>query len=231
MAANTIFTKAHFQQLHSEKCASLKSKMTSIYKSHVKGILMSPPFSYTEGISKGVSDGVVDYGDKLLSSVMVDSDDEGELDEVNQVGDDMQAMVDVTLLELVINDHPTESQRQIIHKLYPIPQKGFHISQITVMQFAKALEEIRNFLKMRAFQGFVAAVALLGDFSEDGVVFGGQQTVPLEVIESQVQNMLAGRGKQLAPLAVDVIMEKEGQLVVSSIKANEDDVEHFTISA
>ena len=37
--------------------------------------------------------------------------------------------------------------------------------------------------------------------------------VPVEVIEYQIQNMLAGRGKQLAPRAVELIMV--------AIKANE----------
>ena len=71
---------------------------------------------------------------------------------------------------------------------------------------------MRNYLKMRAFQEFFAVIALLEDCSEDGVLFGGQQTVPVEVMEGQIQNMLAGCGKQLAPMPVDLILVKGGQL-------------------
>ena len=229
MAVPVIYEKAHFQQLHAGKCASLKGKVMSIYKSTATGILMSHPFAYSERISREISDGIIDYGDKLMTNALAESDSEEELEDLNQMGDDMQTMVDVTLLELTIDSNPVEQKKDVVHKLYPIPQKGFHISQARANQFSKAIEEIRNHLKTRAFQGFVAAVALLGDFNEDGIVFGGQQTVPLEVIEGQIQKMLAGRGKQLAPLALDLIMVKDGQLIVSSIKANEDAVEHFTI--
>ena len=85
-----VFSAAHFQQLHSDKCASLKGKVTSVYKHTAKGILMSPPFCYPQRISMEVSEGIVDYGDKLMSNALAESDSDGDLEELNQIGEDMQ---------------------------------------------------------------------------------------------------------------------------------------------
>ena len=224
------YGKVHFQQHHSGRYEALKEKIASIYTSTAKGILMSPPFSYCESISREVSEGIVNYGDKLMCNAMAESDDEDEeMDELNQLGDDFQAMVDLTLLVLTIDENEADAKKDVVQRLYTLPKKGFHISQGKTLQFMKAIEEMRNYLKTRAFQGFIAAIALLGEVTEDGVVFGGKQTVPVEVIEGQIQNMLAGRGKQLTPLAVDLIMVQNGQLKVSTIRANEDVVDHFRI--
>ena len=67
--------------------------------------------------------------------------------------------------------------------------------------------------------------------AEDGAVFEGQQTVPLGVIENQIKSMLQGRRKQLAPMAVDLITVIEGQIVVSTVKANDDTVEQYSIQS
>ena len=221
--------KAHFEQIFSERNDVLKDKIASIYTSTVKGTLISPPFCYSERISKEVSEGIVNYGDKLMSNVFVESDEEDEIDEINQIGEDFQVMVYGTILELSVDNNASQQKEIVLHTLYPMPGKAFHISKAAVNQFSKAIEEMRNYITMRAFQGFSAAIALIGEYSDDGVVFGGQQTVPVEVIESQIQNMLAGRGKQLAPMAVDLIMMKDDQLKVSTIKANEDAIERFSI--
>ena len=45
----------------------------------------------------------------------------------------------------------------------------------------------------------------------------------------QVQKMLEGRGKQLAPMAVDLVVVEDDHLKVTTVKANEYEVEHFTI--
>ena len=180
MAAPSTFDKAHFQQHVSQRNETVKNKIASIYISTAKGTLMSPPFSYSEKISGEVSEGIVNYGDKLMSNAMAESDDDDEMDELNQIGEDFQAMVPATALELTIDQQPPPVD--MVHNLYPMPDKGFYISKSTVSQFAKGLEEIRNFLKMRAFQGFTAAIILLGQWTADGVVFGGNQTVPVEVV-------------------------------------------------
>ena len=90
-------------------------------------------------------------------------------------------MVDLTLLELTIVEHVPQDKAEAVKQLYPMPKKGFHISKAKATQFWKGVEEMRIFLKMRAFQGFIAAIALIGDVNEDGAVFGGNQTVPTEV--------------------------------------------------
>ena len=223
--------KAHFLQLFSERNEVLKNKLASIHISTAKGTLISEPFHYPEKISGQVAEGIVNYGDKLMSNALAESDDEGEIDELNQIGEDFQAMVSGTLLELVVDENASDGKLQVVEALYPMPNKEFHITKSSATQFMKALEEIRNYMKMRAFQGFSATIALVGEHTEDGVVFGGQQTVPDQVIEEQIKNMLEGRGKQLAPMAVDLITVEGHELKVATIKANEDTIERFIIKS
>ena len=232
--AYSLYKKPHFEQHMSQRNESLKNRLASIHISTAKGILMSPPFCYSENISREISDGIVNYADKLMSNAMADSDDEDdEMIELNQMGDDFQAMVDTTLLLLIIDDKASHQKvlMDTLQRLYPVPKKAFHISRATTPQFYKGLEEMRSYLKTRAFLGFSATIALVGDYTEDGAVFGGQQTVPLGVIENQIKSMMEARGKQLAPMVVDLITVTDGQLFVSTIKANDDDVERYCIQS
>ena len=164
-----------------------------------------------------------------MSNALAESDDEGEIDELNQIGDDFQAMVDGTLLELNIDTNKPESTKDVVYALYPKPNKGFHITRGSAMVFPKALKEIRDYLKMSAFQGFSGGVALVGESNEDGVVFGGNQTVPVAVIEKQIQNMMEGHGKQIAPMVLVLITLEDNRLRVSTIKANEEEIERCYI--
>ena len=86
----------------------------------------------------------------------------------------MQTMVPITALELTIDSSVGGNFLKPVHDLYPMPDKGFHISKSSVNRFAEGLREIRNYLKIRAFHGFTAAIILSGHHTEDGVLFGGQ---------------------------------------------------------
>ena len=143
--SDPLFTKAHFQQLISERNESLKDKIRFIYISTAKSVLMSPPFSYSEKISKQVSDGIVNYGDKLTLNAVAESDDEDdEIEELNQMGDDFQTMVPITALELTIDSSVGGNFLKPVHNLYPMPEKGFPSAN----QASTSLREIRNYLKL-----------------------------------------------------------------------------------
>ena len=61
-------------------------------------------------------------------------------------------------------------------------------------------------------------------------MFGGQQTVPFEVLEGQIRLILESLGKQLAPMVVDLIMVRGSGIKVLTIKANEEAIETVKLS-
>ena len=51
------------------------------------------------------------------------------------------------------------------------------------------------------------------------------------MIEGQIQGMLVGRGKQLSPMAVDLVTAQGSSVNVSAIKANDDNIDRYCIQA
>jgi len=215
-------SKAHFQQEISKRNDALRDMVESLYISQAKSILSRPPFCYSEKISKEVSEGIVRHGDKLLSNATLDSEDEDdETDELNELGDEYQNMVNSTLLQLNIN--PKDESTDHIpptFRLYPQPNDTENTESAEAPVLGKALQEMKRFIEGRASQGFAAAIMLEGDCTEDGVSFGGQLVVPVDIIQAQVQKLLNTRGLNICPMAVDLVMKHhdkgvEGLRVVS----------------
>ena len=227
--------RAHFLQLHSAKNASFKETVCSMLIAKAKATLMSPPFCYPEKISKAVSEGIVKYGDKLMCNAMAESDsedDDQDIDELNQLGDDFEAMISNTQLELNVDgNRDCKNDVKIFRNLYPRPEKSVYVKKSCVNKFGNGLENIRDYLNYDAHKGLTATIALIGDTNKDGVIFGGNQTVPLQIIEGQIQNFLNGRGGQILPMAVDLIVKDSSGIgiKVSTIKPHAEIVQRVSI--
>lgn len=220
--------KNEFEQLFSIRNADLTDKLATLYISQVRGTLATPPYCYSLKIAKDVAEGIIKNGDKLMSNALAESDNEDDdLDAINQTGDDFKAIVPLTLLELTLNDNIANDVKKILYKMYPTPYKGFHITKARALQFSTALKQIKDFLKMHAFQGLTATIALLADSNEDGVVFGNNQTIPINILEEQIK-IINTCQKQLTPMIIDIIYFNKNAIYITSLKPN-DQTEKFTI--
>ena len=79
MAGPIPASKAELLQTLEHRNGEIKNTVGDIYINTAKGILMKPPFAYSESISSDVADGIVNYGDKLMANAIAEDDDEGEI--------------------------------------------------------------------------------------------------------------------------------------------------------
>ncbi len=70
--------------------------------------------------------------------------------------------------------------------LYPQPHDTKNIEYGNAPVFGKALQEMKKYIEGRGSQGFAAAIMLEGECTEDGVSFSGQLSVPVDIIQAQV---------------------------------------------
>ena len=181
----------------------IKDKVSGIYMGKVKEILMKPPFSYSEFIASDVADGVVNYGDRLMPNCMDCDDDDGKIDEVHEIGGSFQTLQENITLKIISGDYHGID----VYRFYTIDER--FISDSRVANFADTLTAVRAFLKTKAQKGFTATIVMLCDYTEDGLVFTSGQTVPVEILENQIQIMLTG--DQILPMAVDLVVVKDGR--------------------
>jgi len=203
----------------------IKNTIETMYINTAKGILMKPPFAYTE-LSAEVATEIIQYGEKIRVN---SEDDDPEMDELNTMGDDFQALQDSVIIEFSMNDDGTRQASMKHQILYPMPSNKEYVEHATVSNLSKCLEKIRDFLRSKACRGFIATVVMLGA-DEDGVVFSSGETVPVDVFESQIQQMLENRGELLLPRIVDLLfLHKDRHLTVSSIQDVHKQIERYTV--
>jgi hypothetical protein len=222
-----------FRQQFNHRNEHLKADLELIYINYVKNILTEVPFCYTDQMATSISEGIVTNGEMLMVNAEEDDEDEDKVDEMldklNEISEEFEDLVPETLLELRLDGDNAKEKREMLHSLYPVPTKHAHVQEKDAFQCSKALEAIKQFLSGKGKLGVCASIALLGDWTEDGVVFGGSQTVPLAMIEAQIMKMLANRGIDLTPMVVDLIAVGKDSIRVSSINANGNNVKHFEI--
>ena len=72
-------SKAELLQVLEHRNSEIKNTVCNIHINTCKGILQKPPFAYSESISNDVAEGIVNYGDKLMSNAIPEEDDHGEM--------------------------------------------------------------------------------------------------------------------------------------------------------
>ena len=130
-----------------------------------------------------------------------DDHDTCEMDEVNDFGDKFQALQKNVTLKIISGTNKDVSSFIAVDKDY--------IKDVKVKNFANILEVVKEFLKTEALKGVMATIMMLCDYTEDGLMCISKDTVPLEILEREIQLML--EGKQLLPMAVNLVVVKDGQ--------------------
>ena len=101
----------------------VKERIRTKYIRDATNMLMITPFCYSEKISREVAEGIVDHADKLMTNADAeDSDDDQEMNELNNMGDKFQSMQNSIWLLMHVDksDHPTKVQ--LLKKLMPQPE-------------------------------------------------------------------------------------------------------------
>ena len=199
----------------------IKDKVASIYMKNATEMLMKPPFCYSESISSEVAEGIVNYGDKLTCNC---GEGDERMDEVNGIGDEFQALQKSITLKVISGDGYDMDVSSFI------TTDEYYTSVSMVTSFVDTLLAVRAFLKTKAQRGFTATIIMLCGYTEDGLVFTSDQTVPVEVLENEIQLMLKSRADQILPMAVDLVIVKQGAYQqVSQIQPNH--IDRFKIQA
>jgi hypothetical protein len=226
----TTYDKALFEQEYSQQNEFQQNLLETEYIEKVRGKLQSPPFCYPTNTAVSVADGIVKHGDRLVTNAEAE-DDEDPMDEINYMGDEFQSYTGSTTLELTIGgEEKAEEMATVFRTLYPLPAKNFNRTKHKEDQFRKALEHMKKYINGHAFLGFTSGIAILGETNEDGIVFGSA-TVPIEMVERAVEDILSKSEKRL-PKKVDlVIVDGKDKLKISRIERDTSEVKKIIVQA
>ena len=228
MSASTRISVANLWQFLEHRNSEIKDKVASIFVKNAKRILMNLPFSFCESISSEVAEGIVNYGDKLMCNALIEEDSERKVEEVNDIGDEFQAIRDSVTLKVICENEPEKLNHRSLNLL---TKDDSDISVSKAASLQDALQVVREFLRTKARQGFTAIIEMLCDCNEDGFVFASGQTVPVEVLESHIQTTLNDGIDQMLPMVVD-LMVKDGQcLQISQIQPSRAHVDRYIMNS
>ena len=74
--------------------------------------------------------------------------------------------------------------------LYPQPEGIENIESADIRVFGNALHEMKKYIEEKGSQGIAAAIILDGECTHDGISFGDQMIVPVEIIHAQVSTCI-----------------------------------------
>ena len=190
------------QFLERASSAEVRDKVGAIYMENAKDMLMSPPFCYDARTSADVAEGIVKHGDKISCNC---GQGDVRMDELNAIGDAFQALQRSTALKVISGENMGDSAL--------ITSDDIDTSLCNVASFADTLLAVRDFVKTKAQRGFGASIVMLCEYNEDGVVFTSGHTVPVEILENEIQLLLKDRGGrgQILPIAVNLLIESHGK--------------------
>ena len=163
-----------------------------------------------------------------MCNALIEEDSERKVEEVNDIGDEFQAIRDSVTLKVICENEPEKLNHRSLNLL---TKDDSDISVSKAASLQDALQVVREFLRTKARQGFTAIIEMLCDCNEDGFVFASGQTVPVEVLESQIQTMLNDGIDQMLPMVVD-LMVKDGQcLQISQIQPSRAHVDRYIMNS
>ena len=177
-------------------------KVAKIYRKDVQDILMKPPFSYSETLASEIAKDIVNDGDRIRCSACLDSNDD-ELNEVNGIGDEFQALQKSITLKILSGNVDDMNVSNFIN----VDERFIHVSEVT--SWRDTLTAVKEFLKTKAQQGFTATIIMLCVYTEYGLVLPSGQTVPVEILEREIQLRL--NADQVLPRAVNLVIVEDGQ--------------------
>ena len=227
-------TRAYFNQIHSKQCSEIKDIVSCMLINKARLALKSEPFGFNDQISGEVAQGIILYGDKLISNSENDCEDDEEVKELNQLGQYIKNTVSVALLEVTIPvcTDDCENYMTSVYNLYPYPLSKKHCFEYKAVCVGECLSVIESFIGREAKKGFVAAIVLKTSHGETGVKFPRDCEVPINVFEDHIRHFLVGQRDWLLPMAVHLIIPGDGQISVLNVTANaEKEVKRYTVNS
>ena len=95
----------------------------------------------------------------------------------------------------------------IVSNFINVDERFIHVSEVT--SWRDTLTAVKEFLKTKARQGFTATIIMLCVYTEYGLVLPSGQTVPVEILEREIQLRL--NADQVLPRAVNLVIVEDGQ--------------------
>ena len=223
-------TRGYFKQIHSKQISEIRDLVSTLYISKIRCMLKSDPFGYNMQISQEVAEGIVLYGDKIVSNSEYEHEDDPELKPLNQIGQDMQNMVPVNFLEMDIHQGGMpESYMNSFRSLYPGHSCKKHHLENKPNCFGECLAMISSFLDTTGKTGFVAGIVLKTILGKDGLQLPRNCEVPIDVFEHHIRQMLLQREEEISPMAVHLIVPRDGNIAVSNVTKDKDRAERYIV--
>lgn len=204
---------------------TLKNKLATLYIQQVKDILHNK-LHYDDDTAKDLAQDIVKYGYHIYVNICFKTQEENDehddfIEEVNQLGNEFQAMKESTTLVLDLESSDADVCVELVEYQYPLTPR--HITKCVIYNEEQLAREIKFYLKYRAFLGSAASIIVCAQ-DDDHHDDSGKT---IEFIEKYICDILKGKEDDRNPMVVDLIRPTRTGIIIKSITPG-DEYQHNT---